>query len=81
MMLRFVAMETNEAFPDQRLMLTETIAAILYDLAEGDNTSEAESMELMDQLIDVGEIILDGLSAELIAADDTGLTVKFQAIK
>lgn len=81
MLLRSVAMETNEAFPDQRLMLTETIAAILYDLAEGDDTSEADSVELMDQLIDVGEIILDGLSAELIAADDTGLTVKFQAIK
>lgn len=74
-------MEPVESFPEQRLMLIETIAAVLYDLAEGDDNSETESVELMDQLIDVGEIILEGLGAELIASDDTGLTVKFSAIK
>jgi hypothetical protein len=74
-------MDTLEKFPEQRLMLVETVAAVLYDLAEGDDNSEAESVELMDQLIDVGEIILDGLGAELVAYDETGLTVKFTAIK
>lgn len=74
-------MEIIESFPEQRLMLTETVAAILYDLAEGDDNTPAESVELMDQLLDVGEIILDGLGAQLIASDDTGLTVKFTNIK
>lgn len=74
-------MEITEAFPEQRLMLTETVAAILYDLAEGDDNTPTESVELMDQLLDVGEIILDGLGAQLIASDDTGLTVKFTNIK
>ena len=62
-------------------MLIETIAAILYDLADEGDSSQAESVELMDQLIDVGEIILDGLGAELLNADDSGLTVKFRTIK
>jgi hypothetical protein len=74
-------MDIIETFPEQRLMLVETVAAILYDLAEGDDNTQAESVELMDQLIDVGEIILDGLGAQLVASDDTGLTVKFTAIK
>jgi hypothetical protein len=74
-------MDIIETFPEQRLMLVETVAAILYDLAEGDDNTQAESVELMDQLIDVGEIILDGLGAQLIASDDTGLTVKFTTIK
>jgi hypothetical protein len=74
-------MEIIESFPEQRLMLTEMVAAILYDLAEGDDNTPAESVELMDQLLDVGEIILDGLGAQLVASDDTGLTVKFANIK
>ena len=74
-------MDIVETFPEQRLMLVETVAAILYDLAEGDDNTQAEAVELMDQLIDVGEIILDGLGAQLVASDDTGLTVKFTAIK
>lgn len=74
-------MNVVESFPEQRLALIETIAAILYDLSDGDSHSEAESVELMDQLIDVGEIILDGLGAELLTSDDTGLTVKFRTIK
>lgn len=62
-------------------MLIETIAAILYDLSDGDTQSQADAVELMDQLIDVGEILLDGLGAELVSSDDTGLIVKFRTIK
>lgn len=74
-------MSEVERFPEQRLMLIETIAAILYDLSDGDTQSQADAVELMDQLIDVGEILLDGLGAELVSSDDTGLIVKFRTIK
>lgn len=60
---------TDEKFPNERLWLINTIADILVDLVQDSDDPDDDPDEVVDQMLNVAELLVEGLNVEITASD------------
>jgi hypothetical protein len=58
---------------EARLGIIRHVRDVLLDLAVDDTVTESEILEMEEQLLDVAELLLDTLSAEVVEASGPGI--------
>jgi hypothetical protein len=72
---------TDEKFPNERLWLVNTIADILVDLVQDVEDPDDDPDEVLEQMLNVAELLIEGLNVEITGSDGERCTLTLGVTK
>jgi hypothetical protein len=71
-----ISLMADNNFPNERVWLINTIADILVDLIQDDDDVDTDLDEITDEMLNVAELVLEGLNAEIQSSDGSICTIR-----